>query len=375
VAKNSNDNSKNQFQSFNSQPITHNPQLTTFRKKCTKVLLTSTNLNNSFTPINNIKNNIMKTIFKTLAFLFIAILASCSKDGSGSNNASGNTDDPNFVLVDPTEITGIGEVTDYSLVVPPEWKADLQQDRILLLDKNKLFNGPIIDIFKPIQGSGNLETDMNNLFLNSYLTEYYDYGSQSLRYDEKGKTMQGFDYYLIRRQVKNKNTQEQRTVALLLIQLKSSIAVIVYQSPDFSNVVQELSYLLFSLRFNKESIGNITLSKDILGPWSLVTLYAAAYETFYGDGNFTKGGATSFTVSLNATYDQITTTTFSSSGNYKLTRNQYKQYFKSNNTTYTHRTRVYSSKLNQDNWKLHKANISFDEGWNYQQPVEWDSEK
>jgi hypothetical protein len=327
----------------------------------------------------------MKTVSikntKKKAKLFVAIMllvlhTSCTKGDDLKNDSN----DPNFVLIDPNEITGIGEVSDYSLVLPQQWEAQLKQDRILILDKEKQFNGAVIDILKPFQGSGNLETDMNDNF-DGFFNGWQKSGSNVLRYQEKGKTMQGFDYYLERNEVVDGNNNTQYA-AVLLVQLKNRVGVVVYLSPSSSNLVHELSYILFSLRFNKESVGNITLAKDLIGPWSLTSLNAGAYMTYYGDGNFTKGGSTSFTVGLDATYNQITTTQFSATGSYKLKGNQLETSYKSDGKTYIDRVRFYSSKTEGASWKSHKATISIDQGWRFNLygfealiiPSQWDDE-
>jgi hypothetical protein len=313
-----------------------------------------------------------KSPFIYLLFL-VAFLTACSQEDttdSSNTNPNSNTD---IVLIDPSEVSGTGNMSSYSMVIPPEWNATFSSNDIVILNTNLGDNGPILSIQPIVQGSGNLENDMNSFFFQVFAGWQLKY--ETNQYYEKGKTIQGFPYYIERKTIQNLEQTETRDGALLLVQLSNNkVGIIAHIFANSSTSVQELNYLLFSLRFNQEAVGNITISKDIIGPWSLTSLNSGAYMTYYGDGYFTKGGATSFTVGLNETYNQITTTQFSATGNYKLNGNQLEDNYNSNNTTNKRRIRFYTNKLDQDAWLPKMGSIDLDNGWHFQFPSQWDDE-
>lgn len=316
----------------------------------------------------------MKTTFFGYLLFLLLLTTSCSKEDNKTDNPN-NTNQTNtdVVLIDPSEVSGTGNMAGFSLVVPPEWEATFTSDEIIIRNKSLLVGGPIVSILPLVQGSGNLETDMNNFFYQVF--SGWQLNFQTSQYFEKGKTIQGFSYYIERKNLITTDQTRATVGAVLLIQLNNNkVAVVAHSFDNVSTSVQELNYLLFSLRFNQETAGNITISKDIIGPWSLTSLNAGAYMTYYKDGNFTKGGSTSFTVGLNDTYNQITTTQFSATGNYKLNGNQLEDFYKSNSTTYKRRIRFYTSKLDQNPWKSKMGSIDMDSGWRFQFPSEWDDE-
>lgn len=314
---------------------------------------------------------------KTLHFIYLLIIvsfqSSCSKEDTKDSTTTNPNSSSDIVLIDPSEVSGSGNMSGYSMVIPPEWEATFTADNIIIRNKSLLDIGPIVSIQPPVQGSGNLENDMNNFFFQVFSGWQLKY--ETNQYHEKGKTIQGFPYYIERKNLINTDQTISTVGAVLLIQLKDNkVAIISHSFDNVSTSVQELNYLLFSLRFNQEAVGNITISKDIIGPWSLTSLNAGAYTTYYGDGNFTNGGATSFTVGLNETYNQITTTQFSATGNYTLNGNQIQDYYKTNTTTYKRRIRFYTSKLDQEPYKSKMGAIDLDNGWHFQFPSEWNDE-
>ena len=145
------------------------------------------------------------------------------------------------------------------MVIPPEWEATFSADNITILNKNLLNNGPIISIQPFVQGSGNIENDMNLFFFQVFAGWQLKF--ETNQYFEKGKTIQGFPYYIERKNLTNQNNTESTVGAVLLVQLSNNkVAIVAHSFANSSTSVQELNYLLFSLRFNQEAVGNITIS-------------------------------------------------------------------------------------------------------------------
>jgi hypothetical protein len=316
------------------------------------------------------------------AGLALSACVASSSGGSGGvpgeEMGGGGTAEQNTVVIDPKEVSGTGALSGYSFVAPPEWDVAFGPEEITIRNKSAMDNGPVIGLLKAQVGSGNLEADMDALFFQVFAEWRPRSEPDGIQYYEKGKTMQGFEYYIHRQYAQptdpNSNIKG-AYCSVLLVQLPGKLAVVAHREQDFSNTVQALSYLLLSLRFNQEAAAASTLSKDILGPWSLTGQNVAAYNTYYADGNFTKGGATSFTTGTSGSYGTITTTSFSATGNYKLSGNRLNAYYKSNDTTYLSALRFYTSRVGDRPWRSHMATMNLDEGWKYDFPSEWDSAK
>ncbi len=295
------------------------------------------------------------------------------KPNTTSNNTQSNTD---IVVVDPNEISFTGILQNYGLVMPSNWTQKVVSEEIILnANGGKSFT---ISILPSFNNTDDIQTAVKSKFLTVFSGWSYsptDY--LSIQYKEQGKTFQGYDYYLERHELAKDdgNGDLIKIFATFLIIKNGNYCVpIIHFNNDPSNVVQELSYLLFSFRVKNQPNGNITISKDIVGPWSLVGSSVGAAITYFRDGNFVKGGASSYIVGHDAIYDKITTTSFSASGNFKLNGHNLEEYFKSNNQTYKSKIRFYTSTTGNDPWKSHLATINMDEGWVYDYPVEWDQD-
>jgi hypothetical protein len=275
------------------------------------------------------------------------------------------------------ETTGTGAVSDYSFVLPNNWQVQNNPDRIIIEPKDHNFYTPTISILPITKSSGNLETDMNGLFfqvwagykMKATTRDYYN------DYFQKGKTLQGFPYYMERRSVIKDGETESIDVGLLLVQLQGRVAIVaIFKASSLFNL-DELGYLLFTLRFSKEKSLANSLSQDIIGGWGNVGGSTASSYTYYKDGSFSKGGATSIYSSHDANYDKVTTTSFGASGTFSIKGNTLSEYYKSNNTTYKSKLRFYYKKLGDKDWEFKMSKLNVDNAPEYGIPIEIDKDK
>ncbi len=176
-----------------------------------------------------------------------------------------------------------------------------------------------------------------------------DYG----RY-EKGKTMQGFDYFQVKKYITKKSGNDNLRIdgTLLLIQVGDKVAVISAGEPYqtmFDAAEQALDYILYDFRIASAG-ANANLQKDLLGSWSSVSSVALLY-TYHPNGTFSFAGASQFRTSRDSVYDNVTTTSFSSDGTYKLSGNLMTITNKKSGITSQDRIRFYYTKYDRYDWE------------------------
>ncbi len=239
-------------------------------------------------------------------------------------------------------------LNDYAFDVPTNWKTENKGSEIFITDERESFK---VSMLPPFAASGSLETEMNNNFFNEFNSWEEVENFQQFDHHEKGKTVQGFDYYMLQKTLQIKGNKYERACGtLLLIQLGNKIVQIVHFKSSANFNVEELNYMLYSLRFKNVPDAAISLHNDIIGGWSSVGGSTSLVIKYYKDGSFVKGGAAQTTTSHDANYDRVTTTSHGATGTYKLAGNNLSTYYNSNGETYHEKIRFYYRKIGNENW-------------------------
>jgi hypothetical protein len=274
------------------------------------------------------------------------------------------------------ETTGTGAVSDYNFVLPNDWTVQNNPNEIVLEPKDRGSFTPIVSMMPFMRGSGNLETDMNTFYFQLFAGWQESSNNwESSRYYEKGKTIQGFPYYMQRMKIMKTVNGEiiHMESGVLIIQLQGRVAMLAVANPTSLFCLTEFGYLLFSLRFNNEKSLPNSLSQDLLGGWCITGSSASSCNTYYKDGSFAKGGATSTRTSHDANYDKVTTSSFGASGTYSIKGGILSAYYKSNGVTYKDKIRFYYKKNGNKDWEFKMGSTSDEEyGTKLRLPGEWD---
>lgn len=239
-------------------------------------------------------------------------------------------------------------LNDYAFDIPTNWKTENRGNEIFVTDERESFK---VSILPPFTASGSLETEMNNGFFKEFNSWEEVDNFQQFDHNEKGKTVQGFDYYMLQKTLQMKGNKYERACGtLLLIQLGNKMVQIVHFKSSANFNVEELNYMLYSLRFKNVPDAAISLHNDIIGGWSSVGGSTSLVIKYYKDGSFVKGGAAQTTTSHDANYDRVTTTSHGATGTYKLAGNNLSTYYNSNGETYHEKIRFYYRKIGNENW-------------------------
>jgi hypothetical protein len=253
-----------------------------------------------------------------------------------------------------TTYSGNGSVSDYSFTTPKGWTRENNSGEIVL---RKDQNQYVISFLPMIKSSGNLETDVENICWQVFKgwspwgdTNGFkpDYGTF-----EKGKTSQGLDYFMKVRYLKN-NADDQKTLDAIILVIKAgtNVAVITAAQPlqSISDASAEaLDFILYD--FNLKNVGGtVNLQKELLGSWSSVGSVALS-DTYHPNGTFSFAGASQFRTSRDAYTDNVTTTSFSSDGTYKLAGNLMTKFIKKSGKTLQYRVRFFYTKYDKDEWQ------------------------
>jgi hypothetical protein len=249
-----------------------------------------------------------------------------------------------------------GSVSDYEFTLPPKWTRSDSPNEIVMKKKTE-YQEYTISMQPLLASSGNLENDAETIFWQVFQgwapsTENgfrADYG----RY-EKGKTMQGFDYFQVKKYITKKSGNDNLRIdgTLLLIQVGNKVAVISAGEPYqtmFDAAEQALDYILFDFRIASGG-ANANLQKDLLGSWSSFGSSVGLSYTYHSNGTFSFAGASQFRTSRDTYTDNVTTTSFSSDGTYKLNGNLMTIVNKKSGITSQDRIRFYFTKYDKDEW-------------------------
>jgi hypothetical protein len=246
-------------------------------------------------------------------------------------------------------------VSDYEYVVPPKWKAEVFSN---LINFRSEF-GSVISFNPFIASDGSLEDIVERNFWtifsgwqpvtdNGYTAAWGEF--------EKGKTKQGFEYYQVLRYA-NKNINDTlvyNELILLLVKVGDKVAVISAaqgQTRGLTNALSGLDFMLYDLGFKGATPEPLTLQKELLGSWSTFGSSVGLKYTFLPNGTFSFAGASQFRTSRDSVYDNVTTTSFSSDGTYKLSGNLMTITNKKSGITSQDRIRFYSTKYGKDGWE------------------------
>ena len=247
----------------------------------------------------------------------------------------------------------------YEFDTPAGWSRSESAGKIILSngeDKTIAFL-PLMD------STGDLERDADRILwqvLKGYNTWYGngfqpDYGTF-----EKGKTLQGLEYFQAYRYAKKASdpnegfVQSRFDAIILLVKLGSKVAVVVgsqpFQSSNYSDsAVTAIDRILYDLRF-KGVAENYNLKNEVLGSWSAASSTVALAYTFNPNGSFNKGGAIQFRTSRDRYTDNVTTTSYGMTDSYSIAGNVLTQNYKNTKQVVKQKVRVYQTKYDKDPW-------------------------
>jgi hypothetical protein len=256
-----------------------------------------------------------------------------------------------------------GSISDYEFTTPPKWTRQDSASEIVLKKKTE-YQEYTISMQPFVASSGNLESDAETIFWqvfqgwapsteNGFRADYGQYA--------KGKTVQGFDYFQVKKYITKKsgNDNVRMDGTLLLIQIGNKVAVISAGEPyqtAFDAAEQALDHILYDFRIASGG-ANANLQKDLVGSWSSFGSSVGLSYTYHSNGTFSFAGASQFRTSRDAVYDNVTTTSFSSDGTYKLSGNLMTIVNKKSGITSQDRIRFYSTKYDRDDWEYKMGKI------------------
>jgi hypothetical protein len=288
--------------------------------------------------------------------LFFAFTELHANDGEQRNSTRTSTTTSSAV----SENEG-GNVSDYSFTTPAGWSRSDAANKIVLNrdGQNKIEFLPLMD------SSGNLERDAERILwqiFKGYDAWYAngfeaDYGTF-----EKGKTVQGLEYFRAFRYAKkiedenNGLAQSKFDAIILLVKLGGKVAVIVgsqpFQTGDYSrgSALNAIDLILYDLKF-KSVTDAYNLKNDLLGSWSAASGGVALAYTFNANGTFHKGAASEFRTSRDAYTDNVTTTSYGMTQSYSLAGNVLTQNYKRTGEIVKYKIRIYHTKYDKDAWQ------------------------
>ncbi len=260
----------------------------------------------------------------------------------------------------PTSSNESGNVSDYSFTTPAGWSRTDFTNKIELRSKD---GQNIIDFYPLMNSSGNLERDAERILWQVF-KGYDAWFSMGFKADygtfEKGRTVQGLEYYRVYRYAKkisDENTplaQSRFDAIILLVKLGSKVAVIAGSQPfqrdnATGSTLSVIDLILYDLAF-KSVTDTYDLKNDLLGSWSAVASVALAY-TFNANGTFHKGAASEFRTSRDAYTDNVTTTSYGMTDSYSLSGNILTQKYKGSNEVSKYKIRIYDTKYDKNAWQ------------------------
>jgi hypothetical protein len=274
--------------------------------------------------------------------------------------ASSNDSAPAKCTPAATTNTISGSVADYEFTTPARWSRSDAADKIVLTkDDDKMI------AFLPLMdSSGDLERDADRILWQSFkgYNTWYGNGFQpDYGQFERGKTIQGLEYYQAYRYAKKASDPNEGMIdsrfdaVILLIKLGSKVAVVVgrqpFQSPNYSDsAVTALDRLLYALKFKSVNTP-YNLTNELLGTWSAASSTVALVYTFNPNGSFNKGGAISFRTRHDRDTDKVTTTSYGMTEVYSLAGNLLTQTYKRTGEVVKNKVRVYETKYDKDPWR------------------------
>ena len=297
----------------------------------------------------------------TLIFALTELHASGGGGGGGGEQTNSTA---SSTTTSYNEGGGTGSVGDYSFTTPAGWSRSDSANRIVLSKggQNK------IEFLSFTDSSGNLERDAERIlwqvfkgydawFANGFAADYGTF--------EKGRTLQGLEYYRVYRYAKkagdenNGLAQSKFDAIILLVKLGGKVAVIAgsqpFQTGDYSrdSTLSAIDLILYDLTL-KSVTDAYNLKNDLLGSWSAASGSVALAYTFNANGTFNKGGAHQFRTSRDAYTDNVTTTSYGMTETYNLAGNILTQNYKRTGQVSKYKIRIYQTKYDKDAWQ-HKV--------------------
>jgi hypothetical protein len=303
-----------------------------------------------------------------LCTLILIVCYGCSKTEAIPDNDIKS--DGNYIpsIFTNKYVNGTGIFADYSYIVPPD-ASSKQYDNLIKIENNQLdYYSYAIAAFPLEPSSGNLEVDAQYLF-SKYTPDYIPFirsgGTDENISFEKGKTMQGFDYVMVNREVIKTDRSDVRAKSIVVVKVGNKVAALLSdQDVDATNSGEgtwALNFVLFTIRFNNAQPLGITIKKDLLGTWGSVGTSAASSTSYYGTNTFSWGGITEIRTSKDADFDNVYTKTFGGSGSYTLNGNELKQTWKATNKDSHYLVNVIQRKrIDDDSWQTMLWKISIE---------------
>ncbi len=268
--------------------------------------------------------------------------------------------DGNRTNSNPASYGDRGNIGDYGFMTPSGWSRLDSAGQIVLSKGNE----HRIEFLPPMDSSGNLERDAEKIIWQVFkgFDAWYSNGFEAdWGTFEKGRTMQGLEYFRVYRYAKrigdenNGFAQSKFDAIILLVKLGGKVAVIAGRQPfqtDFArdSTLAAIDLILYDLKFKSVSdSGN--LKNDLLGSWSSNGGGASLAYTFNANGTFHKGAATEFRTSRDERTDNVTTTSYGMTQSYSLSGNILTQNYKRTGETLKYKIRIYYTKYDKDAWQ------------------------
>ena len=227
----------------------------------------------------------------------------------------------------------------YSYTAPDKWRAQKEQDYIMLAQSQTNEPGCIILIFPPQPSTGNLEQDAQNVFGQMYPGWQFRSTGEK-QYDlSKGITLQGLEYCMLEAGMSKLSADGSRydgfeDGSALVIKTGDQIVIVATRhTTTLAHTDCVNKYETWRRFFNSFTVKNATISqmkddplKRIIGVWDLAASGAATGQyVFAANGNYQLvGGVGSSSTSRDDSYEylHIKTYAFQGDGAYSVNGNQ-----------------------------------------------------
>lgn len=254
-----------------------------------------------------------------------------------------------------------GNVGDYSFTTPAGWSRSDSGGKIVLRKGEE----SRIEFLPSMNSSGDLEQDAQKIVWQVF-KGYDAWYSNGFEADygtfEKGKTVQGLEYFRLHRYAKKVSEENDGfapsrfDAVILLVKLGGKVAVIAGSQPfqigDYSqdSAIYALDLILYDLKF-KDASDAYNLKNELLGSWSTASGSVALAYTFNANGSFNKGAAMEFRTRRDARTDNVTTTSYGMTQSYSLAGNILTQNYKNTGEVVKYKIRIYHTKYDKDAWQ------------------------
>ncbi len=311
---------------------------------------------NTLTTTNNLKPIANKPV------------ATARNNRSTSNNTNSTPE-----IFKDKYITGTGIFSDHSYIVPPAGKSTFHQQYTNLIkikndDLNESGQPFWIDIFPLELSSGSLETDAENIIAKNnqgYVPFIRSGGTSSNIAFERGRTMQGFEYLKVKKNLikKTDNNTDVKAEIVAVIKVGNKIAPILLEEDvdaSWDKGDEALAFILMTIKFNNIVSPGTNLQKDLLGTWGSVGTTGGSGTSYYGTNTFDWGGASQTRTSKDADYDYVYSKTFGGTGTYNVKGNVLTETWKATKSVGTKLISPIQRKVNDEPWQSYLWSIRID---------------